>query len=252
VRRLASIRPNWRWVLIAIAALAFAALSGGGSAADAEGGRTPGDRSVAGGGPLGGLDFNLAVYTSSGTLKDDCDSLLDDFKCIVHPGDTFTVEVYLDALPALTDVDVDTIAGYTDMAVELDYSPGLTANTPTVNTIGTCEFDPEFYTSTGSVVWACLQSGNEVRYTNKLFQLTFTCPAFKSKETVTLVPGVTFLDDTYIIDENSNAWREAGPAETVVINCDNVFPWDVDTSGQVSVGDIFQVVQHFGEVKPTP
>lgn len=253
MKPLARMRPHWRTMLAVLAALALALVLSGDAVAPAAAGapeRGEGGRAVSG--PSPGLDINIAVFSSSGVLKNNCDSLVPDYKCIVHPGETFTLEVYLDALPALPDVDASTVAGYTDMAVRLDYSPGLTIKPPPVNTIGTCFFAPEYYQGPGSITWACLQIGNEVAYTGRLFRVDFNCPPFKSKQTITLVPGTEFLADTYIIDENGAPWREAGPAETIVVNCDNVFPWDVDTSGQVSVGDIFQVVQHFGQVKPTP
>ena len=253
MKKLARVRPHWRTVLVVLAALAFALVLSGDAVAPAAAGqpdRGEGGRAVSG--PSPGLNVNIAVLAGGVELKEDCDTLFLDYKCIVHPGRTLTVEVYLDALPALPDVDLSTVAGYTDMAVRLDYSPGLTIKPPPTNTIGTCQFAPEYYQGPGSITWACLQTGNEVTYTGRLVSIDFNCPAFKSKETITLVPGTEFLDDTYIIDENGTPVREAGPAETIVVNCDNVFPWDVDTSGQVSVGDIFQVVQHFGEVKPKP
>ncbi len=95
-----------------------------------------------------------------------------------------------------------------------------------------------------------------------MWEFTFRCPNFKTKETITIVHGTGSGDaDTFVVDGIGTRFAEVPPiAESLIINCDNYYPWDVHGPGQ-AVGldgivdlpnDILGVIQHFGQNKPTP
>ncbi len=45
---------------------------------------------------------------------------------------------------------------------------------------------------------------------------------------------------------------EDGASETLIVNRESFFPWDVDGDNDVTGQDIFAVIGHFGDSKPLP
>ncbi len=75
--------------------------------------------------------------------------------------------------------------------------------------------------------------GNESVYTGELVRPNFNCPRHKSKETISIIhdfdaDGI----ETGLRDENGSIVYElAHRVESLVINCDNYFPWDITRPG---------------------
>jgi hypothetical protein len=211
-------------------------------------------------------DFNMVAFEDGIPIKDGCDTFPADYKCTVHPEGTFQVNVYLDQLPTgLPDTagDPDAIGGYTEAGFRLDYSSNLTFNPLNVSwQWPDCGTEIDLSESQVVNVGCGSGSANASTFTSSttpMVTLEFTCPEFKTKETITLVYGFeaqallkTLPFDTVLIDENDVPVTEAAPSETLIINCDNFFPWDINLDNAVSGLDIFEVIGHFGEVKPTP
>jgi hypothetical protein len=213
-------------------------------------------------------EFSIAVNSPNPPMKGGCDSEFGpDFKCIVHPGGTFKLFVFLDKLaPGLPDGgDPDALGGYNAIGVRLDHSPGLTFVAGS-QSWGWPDCDADFDDSldVGLVNLACVNEGvNGSTFASgaaPVVTLDFTCPAVKSVETITLVFGTegdkidafVLPYDTVLADETGANVTQSGPSETLVINCDNVFPWDLNGDNAVSSLDIFDVLGHFGQTKPTP
>jgi hypothetical protein len=211
--------------------------------------------------------FSIVANPATG-VKEGCDSLFGlDPKCVVHPGETFQIDVFVDKLPAgLPDGgDADSAGGYQAIGVRLDHSQGLTFEAGSDTWLWPdCGAFFDDSQDSGLVNLACLDDGgNASTHASSLVpvvSLDFTCPNVKSVETITLVYGTEGdkIDafelpyDTVLVDETGANITENAPSETLVINCDNHFPWDVTGDGAVSSFDIFEVLGQFGQTKPTP
>ncbi len=211
----------------------------------------------------------------------ECDTNGDNKKCVVPPGGSFEVDFLVE--------DVGTVIAnetYNYVAIRLDYSWNLTVKKPPVAFPGSpCDDTP--ITGAGSMNWTDAEDDigipiNEfwiwcdpapwTTYAGQMFSVTFNCPPFKSKETITLanvLPGgfYGFQSGTALQNANGNVWiAEYNRNETLVINCDNYYPWDVVGPGQSATldgivdlpNDILAVIQHFCPLtsmpcaKPTP
>ena len=157
--------------------------------------------------------------------------------------------------------------GYTTSNARLDYSWSLVLQ-GSVDVAPGC-FAPGIAELNFSVKYQCFANGGESEATTPVLEATFRCPDFKSKETITLVHGqigdsIIGISGTYLKDDGSTtagpAHFEFGPAETIVINCDNYYPWDVhgpnqstDLDGIVDLpNDILGVIQHFCPLPTQP
>jgi hypothetical protein len=213
-------------------------------------------------------EFSIAAFDGGVQLKNTCDSHTEsDFKCTVHPGGTFEVEVYLDKLPPdLPDGDdPDSVGGYRAIGLRLDHSPGLAFETASeVWQWPDCDDNFDDSADVELVNLACIsEQPNASTFSSEadpVVELMFTCPAFKSTETITLVYGTrgdklggqVLPYDTVVVDENGANLTQSGATETLVINCTNIFPWDLDGDDAVSAQDIFEEIAHFNQTKPTP
>ena len=221
----------------------------------------------------GELVFQLAPTRPSFSLlldgvdAADCNTLLQEKKCRVAPGNKFTVSVILDGIGNLPDTNNNGVNGYTTINARLDYSWNLVLQ-GSVDVAPGC-FAPGIAELNFSVKYQCFANGGESEATTPVLEATFRCPDFKSKETITLVHGqigdsIIGISGTYLKDDGSTtagpAHFEFGPAETIVINCDNYYPWDVhgpnqstDLDGIVDLpNDILGVIQHFCPLPTQP
>ena len=272
-----TLRRYWKWSVLPLLALVLMITWGrdGTDSAVAQGG---GGFAALGHGETAGFppgpDFSMMVASPSG---DPCDNTVgvDDKKCMIHPGDKFTVVVSLDA--------VGFLGAYTDAVISLHFSPGLTwqdlpdecamAGGPLV---AAAEFP--MIVPGDQQMWAvdCVSPPGPTGYVGPIAVVEFACPSYKSKETITMVHGTDNPGTGYIFDTFLAAFpgpvispeHVAGAliSETIVINCNNYYPWDVHGPGQsVAVdgivdlaNDILGVIQHYCPnpgtpcAKPTP
>ena len=250
----------WKWLAPMLAVVAALALTWGGGVTAQQGalGDGPGEGNA---GPS--VDFNMFVPTLSG---DDCTTLVDDKKCLVAPGDQFTVIVSLDKSLGFT---------FDEYVIALTYSGGLTR----INTSDECAPGP-FPGSTLDIddanagdqsVYLLDCVGSPVSSTGPLAFIEFACPPFKSKETITMVYGTEsgytsgFVAETQLISGGTSFATETSPggrviSETIIINCNNYYPWDVHGPGQSAdldgivdlPNDILGVIQHFCPLPTDP
>ncbi len=266
-----------KWALLPLFALVLA-LSWGGdhgasvSAQDA-GFFTPPDGGAAGGGGGPSPDFFLEVTVGEG--EDFCTTNVlakfGDKKCLIDPGAKFLVSFGLKTLGGV--IDYDTVL------LGLSYSAGLTRQ----DLLDECAAWPDgaFVAETDVVkigdqsayILGCGgSSGSATNSTHigKLDAVEFSCSTSQTKETITIVYGTEVFEpyglDTMLVREDGLGGFEFITehnggfliAETLQINCEHFFPWDVSdgfTTGQdgaVTVSDIFEVAGHFGDTKPTP
>lgn len=261
---------HWRWLAVAFAALALAVIVGRGTQAGEPSApfSAPPTDSADALGPPSSPDFNLAIstgliVTGASEVKDPCNTLLNEKVCVVHPGEKFTVRGLLDSIEGLPDTDSDTTAGYLAYGIALHYSPNLTRQDRANECAPWPDFDrqpvdDDFDASDDNRRYntSCFAaSGVESIHTGAIAEVDFVCPSFKTQESITIVHGDdanTPFDSALAADDFATLVPEEGAAETIIINCDNNFVWDVNEDGSVQVNDIFEVVLHFGEVKPTP
>jgi hypothetical protein len=214
-------------------------------------------------------EFSIAVSQNGVPIKEDCFSFPTTVagKCLIHPGTTFQVEVYLDKLPpGLPDGDdPDALGGYTAIGLRLDHSQNLTFEAGSEvwgwPDCGSFFDDSE---DVGLVNLACLNGAENASTYQSGFDpvvtMDFTCPNTKTTETITLTYGtegdkidaLVLPYDTVVVDEALTNLTQSGPSETLVINCNNFFPWDLNGDGSVSAPDIFIEISHFNETKSTP
>ncbi len=252
--------------------------SGGGESVVAQEGEGP--RAANGEGEIASNatrpDLNIGISSDADGIS--CDTWIpgNNRECRIEPGASFTVATYVDSYAGLDN------PWYTAVSVGVHYSPGLTR----VDRAGDTEWGPggnRFWagcTTPASIVIdepgqygnSCGSAAQSTQTGQKVLELDFTCPAEKSTQTITLVHGrdqPIFLEgtlygvqhgyDTRLISNPTSTSspllpdHEDGPAETLVINCDNYYPWDVhgpnqsvELDGIVDLAnDILGVIQHF-------
>ncbi len=210
-----------------------------------------------------------------------------DKKCLVAPGDSFTVDVALKDLGGIiTELDYDSIA------IRLDYSWNLTAKkTEAVSPVAApgspCDDDPKVgggmdwqLDPVKGQYWIVCDAPFPTDYTGPLVSVTFNCPEEKTKEVVTLANnapvetglyyyswGTALAPPLLLAGETAIEWiPDNDRHESLIINCDNYFPWDVhgpggsaELDGVVDLpNDILGVIMHFCPLatmpcaKPTP
>ena len=213
-------------------------------------------------------------------VPDECDTLdsFDDLKCRIEPGGSFTLQVFVDSFAGLPN------PWYTGVSVGLSFSPGLTLKDRPGDgefVWPDCSFASNEQTSpVGLYGFFCSSQGVESTHIGSVLELDFNCPAEKSKETITLHHGrdsqvmfkptsgapvfvVQHMQDTSLQSLPSaedDVRHEDGPAETLIINCDNYYPWDVHGPGQSAdldgivdlPNDILGVIQHFCPLPTDP
>jgi hypothetical protein len=227
----------------------------------------------AGGGPVS-PDFFLEVTVGKGETLCTTTAFTKagaGKKCLFDPGTKFLVQFGLNSL--------GTVIDYDEVYLGLSYSAGLTRQ----NLADECAAWPD-----GSAVpeedvvkigdqsgyyLGCIGSSGSTTnstHTGDLGAVEFSCSTSQTKETITIVYGTEeFTNSPYGVD--TMLFRDVGKggnesitenndgfliAETLEINCQYVFPWDVSdgfTTGQdgaVTVADIFEVAGHFGATKP--
>ena len=248
----------WKWAVLPIAAVALAlALTWGGGATAQQG------SSFLEGFPVraeaAGIDFSLIAIPLSGAT---CDTFVDDKKCLVAPGDPFPVLVILEKNAGFA---------YNDVTIALTYTGGLTRlDQPHECGAGpfpsTAEIIDETDPSQKVYVVECFGIGAPVLYVGLLAVVEFECPPFKSKETITIHYGLDNPFTTGLFLDTQLTNFSAGPihatetsllgltyTETIIINCNNYYPWDVHGPGQAVdldgivdlPNDILGVIQHF-------
>ena len=216
----------------------------------------------------GSIDFNIAVSGNEGC---DTAELADDKKCLVAPGDTFTLNIWLDKNIGFT---------YNAIAINLTYTGGLTrVDLPDECAPGPFPFGFEEDDLADPIQKVyILECGDlaspGITSTGQLAEVEFACPPFKSKETITINYGAdnpistgNYID-TLLADFNfagPPTFTEVSPegfiySETIIINCDNYYPWDVHGPGQSAIldgivdlpNDILGVIQHFCPLPTDP
>ncbi len=248
----------WKWVVPIFAVVAALTLTWGGGATAQQGGFGPPDPGQGQAGAT--VDFNLIMPNGG----DICDTLIDDKKCLVPPGDTFPVLVNLDKNPGFA---------FEDSVISLTYSGGLTRVdlpdecAPGPFPGGAVETDDANPGDQSVYILECVASGPPVAWEGPLAEIHFKCPAFKSKETISIQYGIDNPITTGMyIDSQLVNFNFTGPSfatelsplglpysETIVINCNNYYPWDVvgpgmsaELDGIVDLpNDILDVILHF-------
>ncbi|MGB2694437.1 MAG: hypothetical protein WBD55_04520 [Dehalococcoidia bacterium] len=236
------LRSRWSLVFASALALALVPLSGHDSA---HAGLQPPPI-------LASYDVTFAIAPGAAVTQ-GCQSGPGAPVCIVHPGQPFTVQVFLNDISGLPDSNTNGDHGYRVITLSMHYSAGLTfqdqanecAPLPDLNYESPDE--QQYLPGENRTYLTACFANSEWTYEGLVAEVDLVCPSHKTTEAVTL----TYIDTFLVADNNAQAYNLQAP-ENLVINCDNIFPWDIDDSGQVSVTDIFQVVQHFGQVKPTP
>ncbi|MEX1252939.1 MAG: hypothetical protein WEE64_01230 [Dehalococcoidia bacterium] len=175
--------------------------------------------------------------------------------CRVALGKMFTVEGHIKKLAGLIDDDGDTVAGYNGVQIRLLTSAALTLNNrPQTTEMGPfagrfwpdCEIAAESKGAMDYLIGCGLGIGVfGSTYTGKFVEVDYTCSAI-GVETVTAPNGPS--PDGHITNENNQAVPDLGPAEALTIDC--AFVWDVNGDGWVSIGDVGEVRQRFGQTVP--
>ena len=187
--------------------------------------------------------FDIAAFGDTGA----CNTALKATKCRFSPGTTFTVEVYLTKLPA------SLIKNYELIQVWLQHSTGLTAEDGTSiwhwPDLGVVDFDGVFKNTVVSQAF-----GDPSVFTGLIYSVDFTCPDKKTKETITASNGHGAITaGNFILDFDENVYHDQVFGPTLIINCDNYYPWDVHGPGQSAdldgivdlPNDILGVILHF-------
>ena len=248
----------WRWLVpIAAVAVPLAITSGGGVTAQEIiwGDQGQGEFS-------GSIDINIQVSGNEGCNTHELD---DDKKCLLAPGETFTLKVWLDKNIGFT---------YNVLAINLTYTGGLTrVDLPDECAPGPFPFGFEEDDLADPIQKVyVLECGDlaspAITSIGALAEVEFACPAEKSTETITINYGgdtptsTGNYIDTLLADFTSgdppDIWTEFSPegiiySETIIINCDNYYPWDVhgpDRSAELDgivdlPNDILGVILHF-------
>ena len=247
-----------RWAVLPIIAVALALSLTWGGGATAQEGREVAGRLGGGGtgqaaaGPF--VDFDLFVPGADldgDTVFDDCVTAIEDKKCAISPGSAF---------PVVVDLTKNTGFLFNRYFIHLTYSGGLTR----IDTADECAVGPfpgsileadETTTGTQKVyIMDCDDSTSPlISYVGPLAILDFVCPPFKSKETITIQYGEGYGGNTQILDTlldvfASEKTLESGftHTQTIIINCDNFYPWDINLDGIVDLpNDILSVILHF-------
>ena len=187
--------------------------------------------------------FDIAAFNDTG----ECNTALKATECRFSPGTTFTVEVYLTKLP-------EELTDYETIQVWLQHSTGLTAEAGTSiwhwPALGAVDFEEIFK---NTVVSQAI--GDPSVFTGLIYSVDFTCPDKKTKEYITASNGnaESAGAGNFIVDFGSEAVHNQVFGPTLIINCDNYYPWDVHGSGQSAEldgivdlpNDILGVIQHF-------
>ena len=188
--------------------------------------------------------FDIAAFDETGV----CSTALKATKCRFSPGTTFTVEVYLTKLPE------SLIKNYELIQVWLQHSTGLTAEAGSGfwhwPALGVVDFDTIFKNTVVSQAF-----GDPSVYTGLIYSVDFTCPDKKTTEYITASngSGANAGAGNFIIDFGEDVVHDQVFGPTLIINCDNYYPWDVHGSGQSAEldgivdlpNDILGVILHF-------
>ena len=221
-------------------------------------------------------DLNIVVVPDADGSGCDTLAASNSLECRIEPGASFTVATYVDSYAGLDN------AWYTGVSIGVHYSPGLTLK----DRPGDTEWGPvnaRFWAGCttpalivtdepGQYGTSCGSGAHSTQTNQKLLELDFTCPAEKSTQTITLVHGrdqPIFLEgalygvqhayDTRLISNPTSTSspllpdHEESRADTLVIHCDNYYPWDVHGPGQSAdldgivdlPNDILGVILHF-------
>ncbi len=281
-----------KWSILPAFALALM-LAWGGSGDSVVAQEDVGQRGASGEGEIAAHqtqpDLNILIAADA---EDGCDTLAseDDLECRIEPGASFTVAVSLDSYAGLDN------AWYNSLNIGVNYSPGLTLKDRSGDTEwgpANARFWPQCSSTLagvglqmrpGQFSHGCNATTNSI-YTGKVMELDFTCPAEKSTQTISLVSGrdapIYFVGALWGTQHNSDTSifssprkttsplplnHEDGPVDTLVIHCDNYYPWDVvgpsqsvELDGIVDLfNDISAVIDHYCPfisepcAKPTP
>ena len=233
---------EWRWRIGVIAAVVGLLLSGASST----------------GTSLAAGTVNLPIQIDvDGDTTPECrtDGDAETRTCSVPVGRPFVVELYVDGIEKLPDHDGDGVHGYSGYAASFEHSPALEFEK---RENGAEFFDEEgqpFWpdlavqcsvgTEPGVVVASCpgWLSTVESTYAGKLMEVDFRCSRSDAAEVA------IGRWPTNVQDDVGKAWPVGSDApEVLTVIC--TFPWDVDGSGAVTVGDIFAVVSAFGQTVP--
>jgi hypothetical protein len=176
--------------IAATAALALWALTGAASAHE----------------PHPGLDFSAAA---TGAGISDCDTTGGDTECILEPGQTFTIEVSLDEIPA----DEPEYGGFD---IIINYTGVTSMDNASTDSWPDCEFAATHY-EPGVVAMACaigVPPAEPSTYTGVIGTNDFECTDHGS---VALVAGTGNTD--YVSPDLAIHAEGAGTAETLTIFC---------------------------------
>jgi hypothetical protein len=198
-------------------------------------------------------DFN--IYTT-GKNFEACDSGAGgNIECTIHPGETFSIWVYLDKIGPTAFGN-----GYDTAHVRLDYSAGLTRiNAPNEwaeDGSGTDVWWPDCFSVVetnlaGSWKTSCTTSGGPSNYYNAFgdphLVTEFTCTG-SGPQWISLVNDPT--SGTRIIDQASTPHAET-PSNTLVVNCAYQLVEGVTGDGFVTGLDFFGVLSAFGDCIPS-
>ncbi len=221
-------------------------------------------------------DLNIGIFPDADGIR--CDTLVStgNRECRIEPGASFTVNVFVDGYAGLEN------DWYTGVAIGVHYSPGLTRKDHAGNT----EWGPvngRFWASCitpalvvtdepGQFGASCGSAIQSTSTNQKVLELDFNCSTEKSTQTITLVHGrdipwiiqgalygVQHAFDTRLISDPQAtsspipAAHEDGRADTLVIHCDNYYPWDMNGDGVVDLpNDILDVILHFCPLTTMP
>jgi hypothetical protein len=240
--------PRWQWVLIAVLAVAATVAVTRDDVAPAD---------AAGGAP----DINLLSLGGQKQGFNFCDTIAGGIKtCAAHPGETFTMAIYLDKIGPTAFNN-----GFGTAHIRLDYSAGLTrVNVPNEWAVGgagvNMYWDDCFSVSetnlTGSWRTSCTSDGgspslwtsNRSQYPDGAMLVTsFTCTS-PGPQTITLVNDPT--SGTRLLDQASTPHAET-PSNTLVVNCAYQLVEDVTGDGFVTGLDFFGVLSAFGDCIPS-
>lgn len=158
--------------------------------------------------PAPGLDFSMAVEGADG-----CDTGGGDAVCYLDPGSSFTLDVFLNSLPA-------DYPGYNGYDIFLNYAGISTSGQPTNAEWPDCGFPAHLFTAGVSVRWGCAigVDASPSMYTGLLSTLDFTCTdAESSGNTITMVHSNR--ETTVQSNVIGQSAEGDGTTEALTINC---------------------------------